>query len=315
MTVAVGFHCTDGLVLAADSELSNSTIKFSGTKAWIYRYPKGTADPVPLAQVAIVGAGDAAFLQYASERIDGALDDYVSGLRAGAAVTMPAINSIVQGVVNDIHHNHLYPVSQFAGERPAIQLIIGVWLRSGRIRLMRTNLTAITKVWDYEASGSGSDLANFIIKRFYGGRVAISQAVFIASEALKHAKDFVPGCGGQTNVIVMYQNGLVGTVTPDTIEQHEGFLKLFDEAIAPVFFGGPDVSVNDAEFASRVDALARRLKSVRQAKAIEENARQVSADAEAQQPTPSAPAQRGRATRPVRKSPKRGRKDRPPSQG
>jgi hypothetical protein len=40
-------------VLAADSEISNSFVKYSGDKAWIYKYPK-SASRFDL-QIAIVG--------------------------------------------------------------------------------------------------------------------------------------------------------------------------------------------------------------------------------------------------------------------
>jgi hypothetical protein len=249
-------------------------------------------------------------------------------------MTMPAVSSLIQGVVTDIHHNHLYPVSQLTYERPVIDLIIGVCLR-GRMRLMKTQLTAITKVVEYEAVGAGADLANFIIKRFYGGRLAVSQAVFIAAEALKHAKDFVPGCGGQTNIIVMYGNKLVGYLPPDNIAKREEFLARFDDAIAPTFFGGTDATVTDEEFSRRVDELARRLKRLRNIEAIAEQAAQVRSDVTVQlsgvqatvtggwispsiaagdiASTPSLPPQPEPVSPPTRKSPTRGRKRQRPS--
>ena len=99
MTVAVGFHCTDGVVLAADSEISNAYMKYQGDKAWVYKYPRDAS--AYWLQLGIVGAGDAAFIQYASGRIDAAMHDLFDHCDKP---TMDDGNSVVQGVLNDIHH-------------------------------------------------------------------------------------------------------------------------------------------------------------------------------------------------------------------
>ena len=272
MTVALGFHCTDGVVLAADSEISNNVMKYQGDKAWIYKYPSD-AERFEL-QVGIVGAGDASFIQYAAERIDASLGDEI---QKRTRLTMAQVNSVIQGVVNELHHTHLYPVPP-THDQPRVELIIGIWLGDTRNRLAKTYLTAMTKVWNYDAVGIGSALANFIIKRFYGGRVTVSQAVFIATQVLMHVKDNVPACGGQSKVIAMFKRGDVGFIRSDTISDHEGFLKDFDGAIAPVFFGGTDETLSDQAFNQHVDALSTELKALRRVANVKASAAQVSAD-------------------------------------
>jgi 20S proteasome alpha/beta subunit len=275
MSIAIGFMCSDGIVLAADSELSNAFTKVPGDKAWIYKYPAG-ADNYAL-QVGIVGAGDAAFIQYASERIHVALEEHYSN-GANNPVTMSEVNKIIQAEINDLHHSHLYPASHLP-DAPSVELIIGIRLADRRIRLAKTYLTSITKVWNYEAVGVGSALANFIIKRFYAGRVTVSQATFIASQVLMHVKANVPRCGGASKVIVMLQKkGAVGWAQQQTVLDHEAFLTKFDDAIAPVFFGGADQNVSNQEFHKRVDALSEGLKALRKVEDIESLGDQVRKD-------------------------------------
>jgi len=275
MTIALGFQCTDGMVLAADSEISNAFVKMPGTKAWVYKYA-GQADGSPYAlQLGIVGAGNAAFIQYASERIHDAFEEFFD---KRATITRPEAKSLLQGVINEIHSTHLYPAAQTA-EPPSVEMVIGMWFGDRSLRLCRTYLTSVTKVWNYEAVGIGSALANFIIKRFYAGRVTIAQAVFIATEVLLHVKGNVPGCGGETQIIAMYKKGTVGFAQRKTISEHEQYVREFDDAIEPVFFGSQDPEVPDDEYSRRVDALASKLKSIRKIEQIEKQARQVKMDA------------------------------------
>lgn len=278
MTVAVGFMCTDGIVLAADREVSTPSLKFEGPKAWYYRYPPDAAQPT--LKVGIVGAGDYSFIKFAAERIDGQLREWIQG---HGQASMDEVNGLIQGVINDIHLNHLYPVGQ-PYERPTIDLLIGIRLHTGRIRLARTSLTAITKVQNYEAIGIGSDLANFLVTRLYSGRVTATTAAFWATQVLMHAKDYVPGCGGKSDVVVIFQAGNAGFVKQDTIHKNEQFLTAFESAIQPVFFGGSDPTVDDRAFVARVDELATRLKALRDVRFIKNQAEQVRQDVKIEVP-------------------------------
>jgi hypothetical protein len=128
---------------AADSEISNAYQKYQGDKAWIYKYP-GSAERHDL-QIGIVGAGDASFIQYAAERINGSFEELYE--RPRGHTTMPEASAIIQGILNDLHHNHLYPVPA-AYEQPRVELILGLWLGNQRNRLAKTYLTAMTKIWE-----------------------------------------------------------------------------------------------------------------------------------------------------------------------
>jgi len=72
-----------------------------------------------------------------------------------------------------IHLNHLYPYPD-AASRPEISLIVGA-LASDGYRLVTTSLTTVTKVWNYEAVGVGSPLANCLIKRIYLERIPVTR--------------------------------------------------------------------------------------------------------------------------------------------
>jgi len=290
MTVAVGFRCTDGIVLAADSELTFGSAKLSGPKAWSYSYSPARAD----FRVGIVGAGDHGYIQFAADQIDQRLRALTQQLdQADVAPTVDDLQSVVQVVVNEIHHDHLYPYSQSHPYDPlTVELLVGMRLEPNALRLVRTSLTSVTKVWNFAAIGIGSHLANFLATNSNTasedptkGRVPMAHGVFWATQILMHVKKHVTGCGGQSDVIAMFERGVAGLIKQQTIHDHEEFLAEFEGAIRPVLFGGSDPTLADEGFEKLVDVLAIKLKEVRKAKVIRQRAEQMRRDVTIQVPS------------------------------
>jgi 20S proteasome alpha/beta subunit len=270
MTVAVGFRCADGIVLAADREVSTPFAKFDGPKAWVYSYPTESSDPI--LRIGIVGAGDYAFIKFASERIDHHASAWIAQHRIA---TIDEAIDIVQLIISEIHKQHLYPAGR-PEDRPAIDLLVGIWVAGAGWRLVRTSLTAVTNVWNYEAIGTGSDLANFLVRRFYIDQIPISSAMFWASYVLMHAKHYVPGCGGSSDVIAMLDTG-AGKIQRETISKYEQFATDFENAIHPIFLSGA-ASVKQETFMQSVDELSIKLKLLRDPSFIQKQAEQVRRD-------------------------------------
>ena len=251
MTVAVGFTCDDGLVLAVDSEISDGVARFDGDKAWFWSLPDEAENP--LLKIAVVGSGDLAFIRYAAERI-----------RFGLRVEMNRddVQSVIQGVVSDIHINHLYPYPE-AADRPVIDLLIAIRAPDGR-RLLSTSLTTVSKVWNYNVVGTGSTLANFLIKRFLGGRFTVGEAAFLSAHVLFHVKRNILRCGGRTRIFVMYNDSHVaGFLRDDAVQEYEQYAERFEALIRPVLLNGSSDHLNAVEFANQVDSLAEQLKRLR----------------------------------------------------
>jgi hypothetical protein len=253
MTIAVGFNCSDGIVVAADSEISTNTNRMDGQKLWCYQFPRDTDQP-PTLKVVLAGAGDAGYLRATADAIDRALRP---------EMTLDDARDAIQAVIDKVHLRRIYPYSTDAYLRPSIRLLIGLVTSKGR-RLLSTTQMAIAPVPTAEALGIGEELAQFLIKQSSDGALDNATAVSLSIQILMHARTHVPGCGGPSNVLVL--RGLddaTGFVTQQTITAHESFFRQFDEAIRPVFFGGVDRRLSDTEFGVRVDALAISLELMR----------------------------------------------------
>lgn len=263
MTLAVGFRCTDGLVLAVDSEIGDGVSKYEDEKSWIYRYPP--QDENQRLKVGIVGAGDLAFVRYAAERI---------GHELNADMGKDDVQSVVQGVINQIHLEHLYPYPDQAS-RPEIFMLVGCLARDGN-RLITTSLTTVTKVVNFETLGIGRPLANFLIKRFYTGRIEVASGIFVSTQVLMHARRNVARVGGDSQIIVMYRDtNLAGTVSRETIKENEEFLANFERAIEPLMFKGSAIGVTDEEYRTVVQQLHEKLLSIRDLEFVQNQAQKV----------------------------------------
>jgi hypothetical protein len=257
MTVAVGFTCSDGLVIAADSEMSTDSDKFDDDKSWYLRFPADAEKPT--LKVGIVGSGHSKFLLYAKQLIE-------RGLRP--EMGLDAAEGVVRGVLNTIHHKHIFPFGQ-PHERALldIELVVGILAKDGR-RLLSSELTALTEVKAHHSTGAGRMLANFLVKRSGFQRFDINAAIILSVQILVYAERHVYGVGGPKKILVMRDLASdAGWLREENVAAHETFINKFDTAIQPVMFGGPDTTVtSDQDFYVRLDRLRRDLLEIRNIK-------------------------------------------------
>ncbi len=187
MTVAVGFACSDGLVLAADSQMSTDADKYDDEKAWYLRFPAKSEHPT--LKVGIVGSGCTAYLRYAKELIE-------HDLRPDMGLEQ--VQGTIQGALNVIHNKHIYRFGQpHEREHLNIELVIGILAKDGR-RLLSTQLAAVTEVTTHHSTGAGRMLANFLVRRSGFRRFDLNSAIVLAVQILVYAERHVYGVGGRS---------------------------------------------------------------------------------------------------------------------
>ena len=60
-----------------------------------------------------------------------------------------------------------------------------------------------------------------------------------------HARNNVPRCGGDSQIVVMYrETETAGKVRRETIRQNEEFLEKFERAVEPLMFSGHAINVS-----------------------------------------------------------------------
>jgi 20S proteasome alpha/beta subunit len=218
MTIAAGFLCSDGIVLAVDSEYSGNVSKSSGQK--IFPIQQNNRFAVSLATAGHVGMAKRAVQKFTS----------LLNARIG---TNPASLDDIQDVMEDalcgVHDKHIYPAP--ADERATVDfwVLMAVWTPSEQA-LFRTDITAVTRVYGADCIGIGSYLGTYLIDLLcdYSPLMSVEDVKPIAAYIIKSAKEFVSGCGLNTFLRVLTANGIDERVRKEEIiDGEECFDSLF----------------------------------------------------------------------------------------
>lgn len=190
MTIAIGMHANDGVVLAADSqETVTGYIKGEVGKIRTTIFADRTV-------LAIVGAGSSDYIETAKDKaVDG-----VASLK-----TFPEIQNRLEENLLGFFDKHLARFNE--SERPSVELLIGLSLGSGPFALFHYSGTAFRHV-SQKAIGSGILLADGLLSDLAAWNVTtMEHAASIALYIVSKVKTRVDGCGGFSDVIALRNNG------------------------------------------------------------------------------------------------------------
>jgi hypothetical protein len=262
MTIALGFVCDGGLVLAADSEMTTDTGRFDDDKIWYFkirRKPKED-EPLPVFKVGVAGSGNRQFLIAFKEAVR-------HELKAQEVNTLDEAEAVIRGVLHEIHVDHIYKIGA-PHERYDynISSIIGIVAADG-LRLLCSELTALTPVERFYTVGAGPELVRFLVSQYGTQRPDVHDAAFLASQVLIHGIKHVRDVGGDRRIMVLYEMKTdSGWVKESLLNQHEEFVKRFETAIRPVLFGGTNKNVSDLEFINRIEMFKGEMQELRKMK-------------------------------------------------
>ncbi len=236
MTIAAGFHCTDGLVLCAD------------TQETIYSYAKVNTQKMirietPFYNMVFTGAGEGALIDMTVQLMDQALTEQKPN---GAW----KIEQVLRESLVDTFNRHISPWSQFpAGERPTTpDLLIGLQFPASTT-LYRARGTTFTRVYEPQCIGSGIVLAKSLIAKLFDYKMSIAQGWLIALYVLYQAKTWVDGCGGNSDILLLSNRDRKITRIPTTeVTEMEQHFADFDIHLRPLFLSAADRNISQAQF-------------------------------------------------------------------
>jgi len=243
----------------------------------------------------VAGAGNALYIDAFAERIGGATlqDKRLKG-------DDPRV------VFEDaLEHFHRYKVDPYndrpEDERPDFWVVLG-FSNGKRARLYESHLSALVERYTFAVTGTGAIVAYPILVRFERAmpQMRFYEAVLLASYIVYQSKEAVKGVGKDTQIRTLTQAGRDDTLIPDTQRKLDDLMRQYADVLEPLVFRSA-VGILDPEIVSR------RVQDMREAKA------DLMRHTPYRAVTPSPPAHETKASRPVRRSPTRGRKVRPPS--
>jgi 20S proteasome alpha/beta subunit len=234
MTIAIGLNCVNSIIVAADTELSTGYTKSSGAKIFSSRKRDNFT-------ILTAGSGAIDLIEMVSEKIDDALPDDAE---------FPQIKNTVESVLVDIYSRNLSVIPEY---RDDLFLIFAVWTKSDGLHMLKAINTILTNEKKYACVGSGAVVASHLADIHYYRGIPTELARIITVYILKIAKRYSLGCGGETIMLTLKDDGKIHIPRKQSLRRLETVL---DNFLIPTgyLFSCLSLGVTDEE----VDKAARR---------------------------------------------------------
>lgn len=218
MTIALGFRCTDGVVLAADSQYTEGIAKLNGQKIF------------PIASngyygLTIAGSGGVPSLKGIVREIKKRLKRDV-GLNAASFAD---IQILIENSLCAYYPKHIDSAPKDKQDDLGVQLLIGIWISGAGTQLFETFRTTAFKVDHHRCIGVGSHLAEYLNDVFFppGGRPSVRLAEPLAAYIVGRSKQYVEFCGGHTFVRALLDDGTDEMVWNQEIRESDKYFQEF----------------------------------------------------------------------------------------
>jgi hypothetical protein len=240
VTIIAGFKCNEGVVLCADTQES---ISVGGVPLSKRNVPKLRFEHSRNKQInndefaaAFCGAGSGPF-------VDKLIDEAWKAAQASASLDEVCL-TIEASIKNTYEEfGQIYQ----PGYCPQAELIYGVKMQ-GNSRLFIATGPIVNEKQEYYACGAGYYMADFLAKRIYRDYLSLYQCAILAAYVLFQAKEHVDGCGGDSQIAVLRNDGTSGRVESARIAAITELLHWADEETGRFLLDAANLEMDDAEF-------------------------------------------------------------------
>ena len=250
MTIAAGFLCDDGIVIAADSEVQAGSDKHHESKIFTLHPDNIALNPMAV----FAGSGWLDFVRMAVDKIRH---------RALGVSHSYEIEEIIETTVLEIHRKHIrfYPTSP----KPYFSLIVGLRDEDGSLRIVETSGTSITRVPQQVCIGAGQTLGSYLSRALNSDGLSVDTTAMLATQILDQVKKNVPECGGMfSDVVILPKQGPVRRLSPSRILKIEHLTADLVAVLRPSLLALSNPSITDAEFDVELDNLNVQCRKMRE---------------------------------------------------
>jgi len=251
LTIIAGLKSKDGIVICADTQETFGVTKKDVPKLIFQpsEYSEGSTDDVA---AAFCGAGDGPFIE---KLIDNAWRDSL-----GAESLETFCNRIEDSIKST--YADFGAIFQ-TGHCPSVDLIYGTKM-GGRSKLFHAYGPIVIEKDVYVTAGNGSYIGDYIAGRTTSDRsIPLDRAVTLAVYILEEAKKNVEGCGGESHVAILRNNGASGRVGTRQIDTIAETLNMIDRKLGLFLLKTADLSVSDEDFKKGHESLVKIVTTLR----------------------------------------------------
>ena len=212
MTLIAGLKCSDGIVVAADTEHTFGSIRFQDHKLLMHPSTRAAAcHPSGLKEspfrVVAAGAGSSDYIRMTTDEIR----DHVGE----APADLNEMSAAVRSAVEHTHETIFKHWSPSDPGRPSVALVVG--LRHGtEVKLLRTSDVAVSEVETVAFDGSGAPIAHYLAAGLYRPRHTSTVALNITVQVFRAVKESGIYVGGNTELCILGQGSVFHVTGGDT---------------------------------------------------------------------------------------------------
>jgi hypothetical protein len=236
VTIVAGFRCADGVVLCADTQ---ETLAASKTHVPKLRFePREhelVGDHKDDLVLAMAGSGNGPFID---KVVDKAWED------VQIAHSFDEACSEIEDSIKRTHQE--YGLIFQTGYLPEANLIYAVKMH-GQTKLFRSIGPLVSERITWAGDGTGYHLHNFFASRMYSPILPLQQLIVLAVYTIFQCKQFVDGCGGDTNVSVVNNAGESQSVPSSQVRWIEEHIRATDLFLDDILLKNADLTLSEEQ--------------------------------------------------------------------
>lgn len=221
MTIGAGFICKDGIVVAADTQETTGYAGYlKGEKLKIDYSQQGTWS------IAIVGAGDSNYVEMCAQKI-------LNSCAITENSPCPTVHEI-EAIGMEVFRTHFLPLNVYpANERPIASMLIAIQEKNGRTALVEWNGASFVSYYPCKFIGAGEQMGSHLARKVQLSNFFTNTALKVAGLAiyiLDQVKATVETCGGNTDVVILQNDGHVRRIYTGEVKRCEERYRRMDAA-------------------------------------------------------------------------------------
>ena len=245
MGIAAGFVCTDGILLAAGTALTDASDKWP-QRCFFER-------TMPRYRIALAGCGNADLVRLAFDHLSRELDeeDDLQDIRRRA-----------EKMLSRLAKKYLFCYEASDPRRPELELLLAVRMQDGASLLLKSEENRICQVEDWVFVGPGSALAATVASWLYEPNLSSQVVSSLVPQILFWVRQHVADSGTAARLLVL-REGTGAEEAPPAAPADEFFWGLHT-SLRPILTGCVDSNVSDVEFDDRLRWFEEKMSAVRQ---------------------------------------------------
>jgi 20S proteasome alpha/beta subunit len=202
VTIVAGFDFSDGVLVCADTEMTDQVQKFQSSKIMQYTFfgdsPSGRLPD----RVVFALAGNVPYATRAISLCADAVADI--SLRTPDEMTNEKVQGRIEETLLEFHEKFIFSHPLYRENAVTVELVIGVFSHvTGRASLLSTTEGAVNEVHRFDFLGMGSSFARYMAQLFWRERLTEQEAYLLAAHVLQQTKQNAPNCGKKSEFVVL----------------------------------------------------------------------------------------------------------------